>query len=116
MKKVYLIFLVYTIVSCEAILVEDISNDSLVLLAPTDNSVVTSGNITFSWQLLDEAEMYEVQMATPNFQNANQILLDSVTDSNTLIRNFDSGTYQWRVKAINAEYETGYSLASFTVN
>jgi len=116
MKKVALTFLVCIIFSCEAVFLEDISNDSIILLAPTNNSEITAGNNTFSWQLLDEAEMYQVQIAHPTFQNAHQILLDTVVNSNSLVQNMEVGEYQWRVKAVNSEYETEYSMASFTVN
>ncbi len=116
MKKVALVSLLCIILSCEAVFVEDISNDSLILLAPVDNSEITSGNNTFSWQLLDEAEMYEIQIARPSFQNAAEILLDSVVDSNSLVHNIEIGEYEWRVKAVNSEYETEYSTSSFTVN
>ena len=116
MKKYSLIFILYFFVACEAIFVEDITNDSVIIQAPTDNSQVTTGNITFTWQPVDEADLYEVQIATPNFQNASQILLDTITDSNSVVKSLDTGTYGWRVKAMNSEYETGYSTVNFTVN
>lgn len=118
MKKVYLLLLLCFTLSCEAVFVEDISNNSVVLQAPTNNSQVTSGNITFTWELLDQAEAYQIQIATPNFQNASQIVLDSITDvdANSISTHLDAGTYQWRVKAMNSEYETPYSTVNFTVN
>ena len=116
MKKLSLVFLLLFIVSCEAVFVEDISADTIQILAPTANSQVSSGNITFNWQLLDEAEMYEIQIASPNFQNASQIFLDSVVIQNSIGKSLDAGEYQWRVKAMNSEYETEYSTVSFTVN
>lgn len=102
--------------SCEAVFVEDISNDSVVLLAPLDNSQLNVGNNTFSWELLNDAEIYQIQIASPNFENANQIILDSIVLDNNLLQNLDTGTYQWRVKASNSEYETQYSTVNFTVN
>jgi hypothetical protein len=102
--------------SCEAVFVEDISNDSVVLLAPLDNSQLNAGNNTFSWELLNDAEIYQIQIATPNFENANQIVLDSIVLDNSLLQSIDAGTYQWRVKASNSEYETQYSTVNFTVN
>ncbi len=116
MKKVYLLLLLCFTLSCEAIFVEDISDDSVMLQAPTNNSQVTSGNIVFTWQLVDQAEAYQVQIATPDFQNASQIVLDSITDANSVSTHLDAGTYEWRVKAMNSEYETPYSAVSFTVN
>ncbi|MFD2568589.1 hypothetical protein [Pseudotenacibaculum haliotis] len=116
MKKVYLLLLLCFTLSCEAVFVEDISDDSVMLQAPTNNSQVTSGNIVFTWQLVDQAEAYQVQIATPDFQNASQIVLDSITDANSVSTHLDAGTYEWRVKAMNSEYETPYSAVSFTVN
>ena len=102
--------------SCEAILVDDISNDTVVLLAPSQDSEVPNGDIQFNWQLLEEADSYQIQIASPNFQSASQILLDSIVESNSVQKNLQAGTYEWRLKAINEEYETGYSRAGFTVN
>lgn len=116
MKKVYLILLVGFVLSCEAVFVEDISNDSIVLQAPLDDTQVSSGNVSFNWQLLDEAELYQIQIAVPNFENASQLLLDSVTDTNAVVKHLDAGSYQWRVKGMNSEYETSYTTVSFTVN
>jgi hypothetical protein len=116
MKKISFIFLLFLFVSCEAVFVEDISTDRVVTLAPTENSTVASGNITFSWQLLDEADMYQIQIATPTFESASQIVLDSVVDSNSAQKMLDVGEYQWRIKGMNSEYETNYTTVSFTVN
>jgi len=116
MKNVYLLIIFLGLISCEVILVEDISNESILLLAPSVNSEVPSGNISFSWQLVNEADSYNIQIASPNFENASQILLDSITSSISANKNLEVGEYQWRVKAINSEYETPFSTVSFTVN
>ena len=116
MKKIYYTLILACLFSCEAVFVEDISNDSIVLLAPLNNSQLNVGNNTFSWELINNAETYQIQIATPNFENANQIVLDSIVLDNNLLQSLDLGTYQWRVKASNSEYETQYSTVSFTVN
>ena len=116
MKKSYLILFVCFTLSCEAVFVEDISTELVSVLAPLNNTQVTSGNITFTWQHLDEASMYQVQIAQPDFQNASQILLDSISNSNTIEKSLEAGNYEWRIKAMNSEYETQYTTVSFTVN
>ena len=116
MKKVSLVFLALFIFSCEAVFVEDISSDTVVLQAPMNSVILTAGNITFSWQLLEAADFYQIQIATPNFQNAMQIIIDSITTENSVVKNLTTGDYQWRVKAINSAYETPHSTTNIVVN
>jgi PhoPQ-activated pathogenicity-related protein len=115
-KPFFFILLILFFTACEVLFVEDISNDVVRTLAPLENSEVTSGTVSFSWQLIDEADSYQIQIATPTFQNANQIVLDSISEANSVQKNLEAGEYQWRIKAINAEYETNYTTVSFTVN
>ncbi len=115
MKKRYYVLLLFSCLACEVLFVEDISSNSVLLLAPKNNSSLDSGNIKFSWELLNEANQYQVQIATPNFSNAHQILLDSITTKNSLLKSLKRGAYEWRVKAMNSEYETPYNTVSFQV-
>ncbi|MBL4605810.1 MAG: hypothetical protein JKY02_09190 [Flavobacteriaceae bacterium] len=116
MKKIHYALILVCFLSCEAVFLDDLSNDTVVLLAPLDNAQLDVGNNTFSWELLDNAETYQIQIATPSFANANQIVLDSVTSLRMLIHDLSAGTYQWRIKALNSEYETPFSTVDFTVN
>ena len=116
MKRKLGFFLCILFFSCEALLVEDISDQSVVILAPNNNVSVSEGNIDFDWQLVDDADMYQIQIATPSFTEATQIVFDSITEVNTVTKELSIGEYQWRVKAINSEYETQYSTVSFSVN
>lgn len=101
---------------CEAILVKDISNAQVITLAPTEGVQVAVGTISLRWEVVDEATSYRVQVATPNFDNATQVLLDSSVHTNTIDVTLASGTYQWRVSASNSDYSTEYTTINFTVN
>jgi type III secretory pathway lipoprotein EscJ len=101
---------------CEAILIEDISNKTVVVLAPTENSQVAAGTVSFSWKQLDDASSYTIQVATPDFTNATQILLNTNSSENSSSVVLSSGNYQWRVRASNSEYSTEYTTTNFTVN
>ena len=110
-------------VACEDIVeIPDISNQQVALLAPRDQTVVLDSAVTFNWVEVSDAEAYIIQLATPNFENAAQILLDStVVIDSTFVgarasRKLSNGDYQWRVKAVNSGYETQYSTSTFTVN
>ena len=101
---------------CEAILENDISNQTVVVLAPTENAQMSAGTISFHWQQIENASSYTVQIASPNFASATQILLDTNTSENTVSTDLTAGTYQWRVSASNSEYTTEYTTINFTVN
>ncbi len=113
-----------TIWGCEDILeVPDISNQTVPILAPGDGSVLNINAVGFNWQTIEDATTYKVQIATPNFENTVQILLDSIITEDTLGRvntridqNLLNGNYAWRVKALNSDYETVYTLSNFQVD
>lgn len=115
-KKLLFVVILLGLSNCEAIFVEDISNDTIVLLAPSNNSMVTAGTIQFNWQEMSDATEYEIQIATPNFMNASQIVLDSLTSSSVISKDLVIGEYEWRVKALNSDFSTQYSINSFSVN
>jgi len=109
--------------SCEDILeVPDISGENVELLAPKDSAIVTDSIVNFSWNGVGEADSYLIQVATPDFENAAQILLDSiiVLDSTflgtTASRQLNDGDYEWRVKALNSDFETPFSSSTFHVD
>lgn len=117
MKKKLLTFcFLIFLFSCEAIFVEDISDRNVFLLAPTNNSEVANGAILFNWNSVEDTDSYQIQIAIPDFQNASQILLDSITTNTSITKELEIGEYQWRVKAMNSDYETPYSTSSFSVN
>jgi len=112
----FCIVLAFFSVACEEILVvEDISQESVITLAPSNNSVLTEGTITFSWNELLEAEQYRMQLATPTFENASQILLDSLITTTSFSKTLEFGNYEWRIRAENSEYQTAYTIQNFTV-
>lgn len=109
--------------SCEDILeVPDISGETVQLLAPSDSTVVVQSNVNFSWNEVYEATQYHIQVAAPNFENAAQIVVDSVivVDSTfaspRITKSLVDSDYEWRIKAMNSGFETGFSVNSFTVD
>jgi len=117
MKKIApLTFAIILMISCEAIFVENISDITVSTLAPSDGSSVSSGDITFSWEQIQDAESYELQVALPSFSNASQIVLDTLVTKTSVTKALSIGNYQWRIRAINSDYQTVYTTNSFTVN
>ena len=110
--------------SCEDILeVPDISGQSVNLLAPSNGTVLYANTINLTWEEVLEATGYRIQVASPNFESAAQIVLDSVVEMDTLgylptqlEQNLFNGNYKWRVKAFNSGFETAYSSNVFQVD
>lgn len=108
--------------SCEELLeVPDISGEEVMLLAPSDSTVVSQANVNFTWNEVFEAKSYHVQVAQPSFLAASQIVVDTlvVVDSTYIGTRFTktliNNGYEWRVKALNSDFETEYTTHSFTV-
>lgn len=110
--------------SCDDILeVPDISEQSVIILAPMDGSALTANSVNFNWETVDEAKGYRIQIASPNFTNTAQLVLDSIVAVDTLGQvtprlgqNLLNGNYEWRIKAFNSAYETSYTTSAFSVN
>lgn len=116
MKKSFLLLLaIGMLCSCEAIFVENISNATVTILAPTQGTTVSKGVVNFNWNVVNDSELYQIQIAIPTFTNASQIVLDTTISNTSFSKNLTVGAYQWRVKALNSDYQTKYTTTSFEV-
>lgn len=115
-KSIIYLLLIFLSQSCEDIIeVPDISQKAVVVLAPTEDVVINETNINFSWNTVEDADNYKLQIATPNFEAAIQMVLDTTITNTNVTKTLDVGSYQWRVRAENSDYQTNYTTQSFTV-
>ena len=116
-RLILLICCIFLFFSCEETLFEtDISGENVQLLAPSNGSVLEFTSINFNWSPIDQADQYQFQVATPDFDNPIQIIEDVILDSLTEYDlQLTPSFYQWRVKAINSGYETSFTTAGFEV-
>lgn len=117
MKKRYLLsLLLFICISCDEIIgIEDISKEKISIIAPAHNSTVAIGGITFSWFPLSNDVQYHLQIVTPSFLNAVQLVEDTLLTQTSYSVELSRGSYEWRVKAINSEYETVYQTQCLNV-
>ncbi len=115
-KLVVIVSLVLGFMACSDIVrVEDISDETVSILAPSNNAILNSTDVTFNWQTVEEADEYRIQIADPNFTEALQIVTDSTVTTTSFFIALNGGSYEWRVKALNSAYETAYTIQSFSV-
>ena len=107
---------VFLLLGCSDIIeVPDISEESVVIIAPANEAIIQSNITIFTWEAVENANDYVLQVAKPNFANAAQVLVDSTMSATTFSKELSPGVYEWRIKAINSGYETIYSINKFTV-
>lgn len=105
-----------SIISCEEILiVPDISKEEVTLIAPANNSVLFSTGVSFSWDNVKNAEKYRLQIAKPNFTAPVEMVLDTLITKNSFTQQLNIGKYEWRIKAVNSDYETPYKTSAFEI-
>jgi hypothetical protein len=115
-RKIVLLLLMLQFFNCEEIIaVEDISEENIIILAPSNDATLFASTINFSWQPLEYADQYQIQIATPSFEASQQIIEDTIVTVATYTKMLSSDNYQWRVKAINFAYETSYNTQNLTI-
>ena len=109
LKTLVVIGFSISITSCEDILAEDISNDIIQIIYPTEGVVIESNVVTFQWNELKGADDYRVQV-----YNMNQVKVhDTLVSRTTVSLPLSEGDYQWRVRGENNAYQSTYSLSIY---
>ena len=115
-KKMAAIMVLISLYSCEQLIeVDDISSETVTILAPTDNITIDNTTVNFSWEAMEFAETYHLQIAKPSFNSAQEIVEDTTITSTNFIKSLSSGSYQWRIKANNFGYETSYTTQNLAI-
>lgn len=96
-------------------MVDDISKKEVILTAPANNAALSSSGVTFSWETVESADKYQLQIAIPNFENPQQIIVDTLVTKNSYTQQLNIGKYEWRVRAVNSAYETAYFKRNFEI-
>lgn len=94
--------------SCDDILEEDITNDTVQIISPTQGLEIEGNTVNFHWQALDGADDYRIQV----YNQQQQIILDSLISApnQSLSYILSPGMYQWRIKGENFAYQTPYNF------
>ncbi|PAM93716.1 hypothetical protein B4N84_15685 [Flavobacterium sp. IR1] len=112
-NKIIVISLAILAFSCEDILEEDISNDTVQTISPSKDTKIESNVVNFKWNSLKGADNYRVQV----YESNEVLVLDSLTAKTSLTLPLEAGNYIWRVRAENYAYQSTYSFpSSFSTN
>ena len=88
----------------------DLSQQTIVLEAPSNGKHSNSLTQTFSWQNLFSADSYTIQISETDFSDPANIVTENTVTGHSFTHTFtNQGVYQWRVKAQNAASSTAFS-------
>lgn len=102
----FLIMLSTILQSCDDIISKNISKEIPILILPTVNDTIESNPVQFKWEKINGATKYHLQVVQPNFSNINAYVLDTIITGTDFFIDLDSNSYQYRLTAINAGYES----------
>ncbi|MGD1848245.1 MAG: hypothetical protein ACFB10_22865 [Salibacteraceae bacterium] len=103
--------------ACEDLTEEDLRDEVVVVMAPADESITTQLPPTFWWEAVDGALQYQLQVVQPQFDSIVTLVADStITSNQSSSITLDPGTYQWRVRALNASSESCWTTSTLTVD
>lgn len=112
--SILLLILFFT--SCSDFLEDDLTEDSIELITPMNNIVTLESNMTFTWEALEGATGYEIQIVAPSFDSILSFV--AKTDLGNTIR-FDTsllaGSYEWKLIGYNSAYETESDIFQFEI-
>ena len=103
------------ITACDDIIETDISEEKVILLAPSDNITTNETNITFWWEEILQADSYNLQVVSESFSNIHKIISDTIIFDTKFSVAMNSGKYEWKVKALNSISETDFTTFSFDI-
>lgn len=113
-KSVFIVCLI-TLMGCKDIFESDISHKKVVLLTPPDNYITYNPKQSFSWEIMEEAVQYQIQLLSSG-ANGDYLFVDSLISVNNFIINLQPGCYIWRVRAVNSVYKTNYASYNLVVD
>lgn len=104
------------LISCEEILFEEnLTHSKVDILTPSDGSRLQATSINFRWSPVNGAVAYQIQIASPSFEQAGQILLDEEVEETSFNEELPRKDYEWRVRAVNSGYKSPYTTAKFKI-
>ncbi|PCI94574.1 MAG: hypothetical protein COB15_13715 [Flavobacteriales bacterium] len=102
--------------SCDDFVEKDIENEAISLLSPKNNLLTIQPTHTFWWDLLEGAEVYNMQIVEGTFSAVTYLVLDTTINNNKFSVTLYPGSFQWRVRGQNNGGETHYTTFNLTID
>lgn len=101
--------------ACTEFLVPELDEASLIVNSPKDSLISKEGNITFWWEGNPDADSYQLQIVSPDFDNP-VFLFDTLLEHNIVQKQLLDANYLWRIRMQNEASVSPWQQSSFTVD
>ncbi len=116
MKKIYLFFLILIVYSCKDFIESPVTDEKVSIVAPGDGMESNKYAQQFWWEPVEDATSYRLQIVSPSFSAAQQLVIDTLTAETKFAYTLEPGNYQWRIRAENSSSTGIYTTRSFTIH
>ncbi|MBN8696058.1 MAG: hypothetical protein J0L87_05975 [Bacteroidetes bacterium] len=102
--------------SCDDFLERELSGQSVVVLAPLDNTVSSNYTQSFWWEELKGASKYKLQIVKSSFVSIQELIVDTVIVETQFSYTLQPGSYQWRLRGENSVSVSDYITYNLTID
>jgi|GEM_PF-3010886 len=115
-KLFFAIALGVILAGCEEPVKNNLNIQTITIVEPTDGAVNNMTVTNFNWDDLLGVDHYEIEVATPDFSEEEFIIITEQVQRSNFVSTLAQGSYAWRVKAVNNQTETPFSMAIFSID
>lgn len=115
MIRIILFLTILLLAGCDDLLERDLTEDKIVVIAPTPDVRMTASEVNFVWEPLKGATAYRVVLVSPSFGNVRQFFADTTVTRCIYTHTLPAGEYQWRIQARNTVFQSNGQVYSFTI-
>ncbi|MEQ8580626.1 MAG: hypothetical protein RIC30_13710 [Marinoscillum sp.] len=99
----------------DSVKVKDLSETEISQILP-NGSLVIGDTVDFWWEPLEGAVEYELRVVSPNFEDPEEVHLDTTLTSNEVRLILDPSAYEWRVRGKNRISQSIWTYGGFTLD
>jgi hypothetical protein len=116
MNKLIKILPFLLLTACQLITEPDLSDKSVYLIAPIDSMSTTTATHTLWWDVIPDAEAYNVIVVSPDWNSIERLVADTNVSGNKFTITLPPGEYDWGVSAFNYYSSTPYSVRHLSID
>ena len=98
-----------TLLSCSKWQETQVDKDVIEVFIPRDSLVTDIVSQLFYWYPVNGVEKYELQIASPSFNQINQLVLDTNLSGTQFEFTLKPGSYEWSIRGYNHSSSTDYT-------
>ena len=105
----------FVLAGCSEFFEEDISDKEITLLSPGEGIETEIATQTFWWEKLENTQDYRLQIVSPSFEDAENVIADTLVSGDKYKITLYPGSYEWRVRGENNAYVSKWKSRHLTI-